>query len=109
MSADAWATCPRCHAQRVSEKIAQKQAMDAAYGKVAVEDFDKIRAIAEAPLEEFGNIEEMREDYEFYINEDGIFSADFKAKCKNEGCGFKFTYHHDDNAFVTEGVSDAAK
>ena len=114
MSADSWGECPRCRAKRVSEKIGQQIARDRAYGNVSIVEFDKLRAIADAPLEE--DVVEMREDYEFYLSaETGEFSANYSAQCKNEDCGFEFTFKHEEmieklqpqNDQESEGESNA--
>lgn len=38
---------------------------------------------------------EFREDYEFYIDNDGIFHACFHGKCRD--CGFTFKFNHKEN------------
>lgn len=34
----------------------------------------------------------LREDYEFYMMEDGKFSADYTAACRD--CGWKWAFHY---------------
>jgi hypothetical protein len=39
-----------------------------------------------------GAEDQLREDYEFYINSGGEFHADFYCSCQE--CGFKFKFNH---------------
>lgn len=46
MSASNWTTCPKCASVARARKEAQIEAVQAAYGVVPVEEFDKLRAAA---------------------------------------------------------------
>ena len=41
------------------------------------------------------NKRHFREDYGFYIDNDGIFTAIFHEQCKD--CGFEFSFNHKHN------------
>jgi len=36
--------------------------------------------------------ETLREDYEFYLNDEGEFFVSYKASC--DRCGFKYSFKH---------------
>ena len=91
MSADRWTTCPRCSEIARKAKEAQQEAARAAYGVLPVEEFDRLRAEAEQPVEED---ESVREDYGFYGFEEGKVVAVYEASCKTCGLSAKFRYEH---------------
>lgn len=91
MSADRWSKCPRCAVVAREAKAAREEAARAAYGVAPVEEFDRLRAEADAPLK----IEDtVREDYEFYGFEEGAVVAVYEASCKACGLSVKFRYEH---------------
>ena len=93
MSADNWAVCPRCR-NRHEANIAKAQlAADAAYGTKSLEEFDALRAEAEA-MAALELTPHCREDYEFFGLEDGAITAHYRADCKNCGLKVVFDYVH---------------
>lgn len=90
MSADNWATCPKCLAEAKAKKAALEHAVQDAYGKVPIEEFDEMRTEAEKPV----NIDQtLREDYELFIEEDtGLFRVIYDGFCKTCGFGKKYRY-----------------
>ena len=94
MSADNWAVCPRC-ARRHRDKLRAGAAKVAeAYGKVSVEEWDRMRA-EQAEREDVGIDASFREDYEFYGAEDGSVVASYSGCCVHCGLSLSFTNTHD--------------
>lgn len=89
MSADSWSICPRCLkiAQQAHEGTTAKA--EAMYGKVSIEDFEKIRAAAKKNIEP-EDYRTFREDYEFYGAEQGEVVADYHGECAN--CHLELTF-----------------
>lgn len=82
MSADNWATCPKCK-QEVEDKAKN------AYGKVSESEY---LAILKAHNDtQSGLRQDLREDWEIGIY-DGVFEVSYFASC--EKCGFEFSYSH---------------
>lgn len=87
MSADNWAVCPQCHAER--EKNIEKRAgeINAQYGKVGRDKFIKMSD----ELNKFSEQKEqttLREDYEQGII-DGEYYLRYSASCTVCGWSFK--------------------
>jgi len=95
MSATAWSACPRCHVKAVAEHEAKKKAAEAAYGKVSPEEYELLSKQAAVPLDENEN---LREDYEMWITDSGIFKTHYHAKCSE--CDFEFDFKHEEVAEV---------
>lgn len=86
MSADNWATCPRCKYRAQLKFEEETAAVHAMYGKVPVEEFDAARAALE--LEDVGHT--FREDYEFYGAEEGEITASYSGHCTRCEIGLDF-------------------
>jgi hypothetical protein len=89
MSADNWATCPRCFKDALHERRDREQAAKDAYGKVPEHEWLKMKEDAKVSLP-FGD--DLREDYEMYMEKDGTFKVVYKCSCSV--CGFSFEYKH---------------
>lgn len=89
MSADNWAICPRCLKNAEVEKQKALESAAKAYGKATPDEWRAMTDEAAKPIdsEEFRT---FREDYEFYINEDGEWSADYHGGCAK--CKLEFTF-----------------
>lgn len=95
MSADNWATCPRCFKRAVDDQEARVRAAADAYGKVPAPEFMELFAKAsEPPRTEYT----MREDYEVGVTCAGLFYVNYEAHCveSHGGCGFEFAYKHEE-------------
>lgn len=91
MSADNWAQCPRCLAERRAEVARLEANVQEAYGKVPVAEFDALRARADT----LGNAQleaSFREDYEVYGAEDGVVRVDYSGNCQVCSLALKFTH-----------------
>lgn len=87
MSADNWTVCPRCKAKNDAAREAHAKTIRAAYGKVTVDEWEKLKTSVPPPEPE----DTLREDYEIGIRRGEFFAAYF-ASC-NE-CGFTFEFKH---------------
>jgi uncharacterized protein CbrC (UPF0167 family) len=91
VSADNWAICPRCLDRA---KAAAAQAADeaaAAYGKVPADEYERLRAAAQAPVSEEA-FRTFRESYEFYGAATGTITASYGAECTQCHLALSFTY-----------------
>lgn len=93
MSADDWEVCPRCLDRAKAESAARFQAAVAAYGKVSGEEYERLRAEAQIPVEEH-TFETFGEHYEFYGVSTGTITASYSAYCGTCGLTVDFKYEH---------------
>ena len=95
MSASNWSVCPRCEATFNAERAAAIVKVAESYGKVSVEEYEKLRAAAswERPA-----ILGLREDYELGINQHGVFYVNYGGECVE--CGFRHSYAHTEDVEV---------
>lgn len=95
MSADNWAKCPRCKANRIKAADAAQAAALAAYGKVDVAEFDRLRAHAdELSANVETGTETFREDYEIYGAEEGVVLVGYSGRCTVCGLSLSFEHSH---------------
>ena len=89
MSASNWNACPRCKATFDAERAAAIVQVAESYGKVPIEEYEKLREVAsrERPA-----ILGLREDYELGINGHGVFFVHYNGECVE--CGFQYSYAH---------------
>lgn len=88
MSADNWRQCPRCVKKaRADNLVLQKKAAEA-YGKVPAEEWQKMTAEANKPIE---LDETFREDYELGVCDDGEFYVSYSGYCKQCDFSHKFS------------------
>ena len=90
MSADNWTKCPRCKKQQDQSLAASKARVDEAYGRVPVEQFDRMRRDYE-DLRADGRPTTLREDWEIGADDEGEgeFFVSYRASCP---CGFSFKF-----------------
>jgi hypothetical protein len=84
MSADAWRVCPQC-----KDKLYKK--LKSSYGKIPEEEYVLLLKQKE-DLQDESNTATLREDYEIYTDEEGLFSVSYGCSC--DKCGFKFEYNY---------------
>ena len=98
MSADNWAKCPRCAIKRDDDVAALSADLDAAYGVVPVEEFDRLRAerdtLAATELKAT-----FRADYEIWGVEDGEFHVSYSGGCSV--CKLKHEFRHSETLEVS--------
>jgi hypothetical protein len=89
MSADNWGICPRCHANGAS----RNKKAPPIYGQATEADY--IAYVRTGTLPDPPETDEeykLREDYEVYTNEDGLFTVAYSCACGR--CGFSFAFKH---------------
>ena len=102
MSATNWGTCPRCRATFNAERAAAIVKVAESYGKVAVEEYERLRAEASR---EWPNSLGLREDYEMGINEHGLFYVHYSGACVE--CGFQYDYAHTEETETSPSTGKA--
>ncbi len=88
MSADNWAICPRCLHEAQAAATAERERVQALYGQVELEEFEKQRAALSEPDDE--SFRTFREDYEIYDAETGTVQIDYRGGCTR--CGTSAVY-----------------
>lgn len=91
MSADNWTKCPKCLQSKKQRAEKQRRIVANSYGKVSAERFMEMQA--SITVEDSKDAEStMREDYEQWTDEEGIYQVSYSCSC-NE-CGFEWSYKH---------------
>lgn len=92
MSASNWAACPRCIDNARAAWAEKLKAVEAAYGQIPIEDFDRLRSEAAAievnPAAEA--FQTFREDYEIYGADRGSIRIEYGGGC--DTCGLSFSF-----------------
>jgi hypothetical protein len=90
MSADAWRECPQCLARGENKKKEEAMTAKKAYGKVSMEEFDRIRQAELESDDDTEQLETLREDYEISMQQDGKLYIDYACSCTE--CGFRANF-----------------
>ena len=93
MSADNWAQCPRCAANRQTAVGDLLVKAEQGYGVLPVAEFDQLRQSA-ADLEREPVESTFREDYEIYGAEDSEVVVLYKGSCARCGLSMEFRDTH---------------
>ena len=97
MSADNWRICPQCQARDVAEKKKLDIELAASYGSISSEDWLVLKEKIDNPTQ----LEEtLREDYEFFMGNEGLFYAKYSAQCTE--CGFEHDFKHEEQLKILE-------
>ncbi len=91
MSADNWRDCLRCHREAKESWQRAAAAARGAYGNVPMAEYESLKAAADSPPDV--EAETLREDYETWIDDAGVFRVTYKASC--DKCGFHFEFRTD--------------
>ena len=91
MSADNWSICPQCKARAEKEANAAAAKARAAYGKVPVEEYQRMIDSADK-LADRGLAETLREDYQIQMMADGTFTVAYSGHCGV--CKFTHEFQH---------------
>ena len=100
MSADNWAMCPRCKANREDAAGLAHETAIKSYGKVSVTEFDELRDEADRLSELINNPpgagqgRTFREDWEICGAEDGEVFVSYRGACQTCGLSLKFEHVH---------------
>lgn len=94
MGADAWRVCPQCAAKFATETERMEREVNDKYGKVPAEEY--VRLLSEYE-NRTGPSEALREDYQIWMDEDGVFNVQYRCECTE--CNFAFGYTHREIVF----------
>ncbi len=84
MSPRNWTTCPQCKRNASQDHASDVKVWKASYGKVPPEEYEATRPPEKPPVVS----ENLREDYELWIDSDLKFHMHYHASCQD--CGFEF-------------------
>lgn len=96
MGADNWTLCPRC--QSVDEVDKLKKKLEDSYGKIPAKEYLKLVSDLDKLKDKRRELpsESVAEYYELGITKEGKFYISYSAECRNEGCGFKHNFKHEE-------------
>lgn len=95
MSADNWDRCPRCYGLKAKLLEEKQKLVDASYGVLTVEEFDKARAdLVKERVDLEDSYVTFREDYEIFGAETGVVTVSYKGQCTKCGLSLKFQEDH---------------
>ena len=96
MVANNWDRCPRCLARREKAMKAAEARISESYGKVPIEEFDKMRRDLNEDRNRFSSSGQktLREDYEVTGVSEGQVNFAYTASCKVCGLRVKFDDSH---------------
>ena len=103
MSAESWATCPRCLELLNLEKDKVQDDVEEAYGKVSQEEYQEMVEKARK-FKLTGPGVTLREDYWLGIDNDGEFKIQYRGSCSQ--CNFLFNFSHKEQAYTGEPLPD---
>ena len=89
MSADRWGVCPQCFKIEEAKEIELRKRVDSEYGKISPAEYLALVASAQEAskkLDERDFEATLREDFEIYTTEEGMFFVFYYAGC--DVCGF---------------------
>jgi hypothetical protein len=89
MSANNWANCPNCEANRIKRAEEAYNNAERLYATVPPKKYLELVRNAES-IESEHRTCSLREDYEIGIDTDGVFSIDYRASCVE--CDFVFSF-----------------
>lgn len=105
MSADNWASCPKCLANH-QKAVAQRQKnAEESYGKIPAKEYLKLLKGAEDKKKP--SVDTLREDYYIGVNEQGVFRVSYLGSCSE--CDFSFSYEHEEEASLEDGKQTKKK
>lgn len=101
MSADNWATCPRCFDREKAKHDEKMAELKAKYGKVSADEWSVIsKRITERPDVD---TETFREDWEIGMYE-GIFEVSYSGRCEKCGLAHQFKHKSEINGYKEGGA-----
>ena len=97
MSASNWIVCPRCKADDAARRKRHEELIGKSYGNVSQERYAKLcQDLKDWPEP----AEEMREDWELGMSEDGTFFVSYRCVCGE--CGFEHRFQHEEKVDLTK-------
>ena len=94
MSANNYATCPRCTARAVKKAAELMEEAEAAYGQASPQEYYAKITEANKAATLPGNVYTFREDYEIYGAKDGTVVVDYGGSCDKCGLSLSFKDEH---------------
>jgi hypothetical protein len=92
VSADNWASCPRCFREACGVKAAAEKRLAAQYGVVSLDAWDKMRM--EVPPEpQPEDFRTFREDYEISGASEWVVRVSYSGRCN--ACGLRLDFAED--------------
>ena len=91
MSADNWASCPKCEAQNRKDSETMLTKALASYGRVPAKQYEYDITAARKRSDDRNIKFSLREDYELGIIED-LFKVSYYGNCRD--CGFEYSFQH---------------
>ena len=98
MSADNWAVCPMCYAGATTKRDEARRVAAEAYGKVPVEEFDRLRAEGDCEIDT-EDLRTFREDWDIGVYDceanrpSSHMLVSYEAQCSV--CGLKVDFKHE--------------
>jgi hypothetical protein len=102
MSADRWAVCPRCNNAWLTELTRCGAEVEAAYGKVPADEYERLRSAVRAQAGKHLD-ETFREDYEIGID-GSAFVVSYHGKCTT--CGLRHKFERRDEIAIAVAAVD---
>jgi|AntAceMinimDraft_10_1070366.scaffolds.fasta_scaffold74663_1 hypothetical protein len=91
MRADSWRICPKCCKNVEDHKHNRIQELKNSYGKIPIDEYNrKLMFISNGPDNKYDDDETLREDYEIYMNKDGVLTISYSCSCGK--CGFEYEF-----------------
>ncbi len=84
-----WVLCANCIARDKKFRDERLRAADAAYGKVSLEEYERLRAQSRSQGLVYDR--SLQEDYEIGVR-DGVFRVSYRCSCEHCGFGYKFKH-----------------
>ena len=84
--------CPKCLLKSRRNWRSAKQKLADSYGKIPVAEFDEMQAALVDEPTAANQEETLREDYEFYLDPECVFTAEYSCRCSK--CSFGHIFKH---------------
>jgi hypothetical protein len=96
VSADKWTVCPKCKIRHEKRIESNEQILAEQYGKIDLVSYKLLEERLGAVPDEYED-EEMREDYELFMDDDGHLYISYSAYCTNDECDFRYNFKHEED------------
>lgn len=96
MSANNWRVCPRCKRQNDEERAKEQAEVEGQYGKVPAAEYTRL--LEKSKKRSPTICENLREDWEIGIDQDGTFFVIYHCSC--DVCDLNFTFRHKEGILV---------
>jgi len=83
-----------------ASKKRETESVVSQYGKIPEEEYKRLLGKLGNDVEEMDS--NLREDYEIWTNEAGLFRISYGCRC--DVCGFAFEFEHEETLSIKEGL-----